>query len=165
MIFPSSVASYWKGLLSYCERLERYLGRKQRFKRDCSLSWLPRKLYHFICEGRSSDRPDYPLVWPESWTGALEGSSPLALFLQCAFACLPCSLLPEASQGHSLEWIMWWWWDYLDCVPDWTQLRLLYRFLRFWQASVEIYLSCGHKRQDSKVKFPCFLNLPPTNLE
>ena len=59
-----------------------------------------------------------------------------------------------------------------SCVVEtiWTiyvtkQLRPPYKPLRFWQAGAYSFSSCGHPRTSLICKFPCLLNLPPTNLE
>lgn len=38
-------------------------------------------------------------------------------------------------------------WDHWDPVHDWTQLRPLYKFLRFWRTGGEFSSSCSHPGQ------------------
>lgn len=67
---------------------------------------------------------------------------------------LECTSCPRSHshsrfQGHSLEKAICCW-GHPDGICDWTQLRPLYKFLRIWQAGVEIS-SRGHPRQASSV--------------
>lgn len=49
---------------------------------------------------------------------------------------------------------------------SWFWCPLLPPFIRCQQAGAEIYSVCSNPRQASNVsKFPCFLNMPPINLE
>ena len=55
-------------------------------------------------------------------------------------------------------------WGQFDRVHYWTQLRALYKLLRFWWAWAEIYLSFS-LQDKTLMEIPCMLNLPPTNLD
>ena len=116
----------------------------------------------FLSYWRRSSK-DITTGWPTSWTQAIKGSSPPPPSLECTF----CPPFPQWKpfQGHNLKRVMCCW-DHLDNMWDWTQLRFLYKLVRFWQTGVEIYSSCGYLRQASYVrKFSCFFKRPLTNLE
>ena len=66
--------------------------------------------------------------------------------LECTFCSLFAQL--EPFQGCSLERVICSL-DHLNSICDRTPLRPLYKLLRFWQAGVEIFLSCSHPRQGS----------------
>ena len=65
------------------------------------------------------------------------------------------SLSRKLHQGCNHEILMWWR-DYQDWVHDWTQLRPLFKLLRYWWAGAEICLSCGCPSKHHK--FSCLLN-------
>lgn len=59
-----------------------------------------------------------------------------------------------------------WFWDHLDGLRNWTQLRLLHKYLLFWLVSVEIYSSYGHSWQASyETSLAYYTYLPPPSLE
>ena len=97
---------------------------------------------------------------PVSWTWAIESSSLPSLSLGCTSA--HHSYSKSHFQGHSLERTLCCW-GHLDWPCDWIS-RPLYKLLTFWRESTEIYLSC-RCLTGLLCKFPCFLNLPPANLE
>lgn len=78
---------------------------------------------------------------PLSWTQANGGSPHLPCLCNVHFTCLPSS--QKLVQGYRLETEIWCW-DYLSWVCDGTQLKPLHRF---WQATANIYSSCGYPRQ------------------
>lgn len=47
-------------------------------------------------------------------------------------------------------------WNRLDCVHDWTSLRSLNNFLRYWWAGPEIYSFCSCPRWDSSISSLAF---------
>lgn len=85
------------------------------------------------------------------WTP--RSSLPAPLSLECMWVLL---MVPISSPVLSLEKVRYCW-DHMNL------LKSLYKLLRLWQASTEIYLSCS--TQDKPCKFSSFLNLPPVNLE
>ena len=95
--------------------------------------------------------------WPSRCTWAIGGSPPPPLSLGCAVLLL--FLLPEAAPSLKIK--MWYWDYYLNWACDWTQLRSLDTFLRFWQSDVKIDSSCGHSRQafevNSLASYICYL--------
>ena len=74
-------------------------------------------------------------VWSVSWTQAIRRSSLPPLSSECTF----CPLFPQwgCSEGLSLERALCGW-DHLDGAHDWTQLRPLYKILRFWWVGANI---------------------------
>ena len=57
-------------------------------------------------------------------------------------------------------------WDHFDWMCCWIQVRRLYKLLRFWWVSVEIYSLLLWLPTSLLSKFlSCLLNLPPTHLE
>lgn len=104
--------------------------------------------------------------WPGSWIWAIRSFSPFPLsplphtlsVLGLWFGPLFLQLKPvqRSSLGKAKCC-----WDYLDCIHDWTQVRPLYRHLRFWRAGAETGLSCSRWRE-ALYMFPCLLNLPLT---
>lgn len=67
-------------------------------------------------------------------------------------------------QGLSLERAMCYW-DHLDWMCFWSQLRGLYIIWRLWPASARFYFSCGRSRHTWYVIPLVLLNLPSINLE
>ena len=72
---------------------------------------------------RGCDHRDDP------WAGLRhsEAPHPLPIFGMCIPSSFP---VLETAQGRSLEIVVWCW-DHLDRIYDWTQLRSLYKLLRF----------------------------------
>ena len=100
--------------------------------------------------------------WPENWTWAIRGSSLPPL-------CLEWTVHPpfpqwELFQGHSLERAVCCW-AHLGGILDWTQLRPLYNFLRFAGWVCRCTRLAASPDTSLLSKFPCLLNLTPTNLE
>ena len=56
-------------------------------------------------------------------------------------------------------------WDPLDNICALTQLKLLYKTFKILVDKCRYLLVLGHLKASFVYKFPCLLNLPPTNLE
>lgn len=83
------------------------------------------------------------------------------LFLRIyIFSTIP-TLGEEPVQWCKLERARWCW-DDLDWRCGWTQLKPLYKLLRFWWVDVKNYSSNRYPRKNLKCKL---LNLSPINLE
>lgn len=89
------------------------------------------------------------------WTWAIKdpGSPPFPFPWNPHSICLPC-------------------YQYSDVVlrpPGWytwlSPVKTSIQFLRFWQVGVDSYLSYCYMKTGCASKFPCFLNLSPTNLD
>lgn len=104
-------------------------------------------------------------MWPpvDLWTGSWQSEvpHPLPCPWNVASAFFPCS--PRLPQGHSLEILMWCW-DRLDGICEPIQLRVLYKLLSFGR-QVQRSTVFVPLKTSLVYKFPCLLNLPPTNLE
>lgn len=100
--------------------------------------------------------------WSRSWTRQWEAPRFLPWPSSVLFTWLPHS--QKLPQGCSLERVMWCW-DHLGRVHDGTQLRPLYKFLRFGAQVKKICLLILRPPKASLVcKFPCLLNPPPSKL-
>ena len=93
--------------------------------------------------------------WHESCTPS-PTSPVLGMYLPLA--------VPQWSrfQGHSLERVRCW--NHLDSICDWTQLRPLYKLVRFWQAGGRSPWLVVPKTSLVR-KFPGLSHLPPPHLE
>lgn len=103
----------------------------------------------------------WPPVDPRAGHGQLEAAHPYPCSWNVHFC--PPFLQWELFQRRSPEGARCSW-DRLDDTCDWTSLRPLHKLLRFWWASVEIYLSCGYPRPELPT-FLCLLKLLRTHLE
>lgn len=56
-------------------------------------------------------------------------------------------------------------WDYLEWVPIWSQLRPIYELEKFWWMGAKNLLVLKQPNTSLVNKFPCLLNLSPTNPE
>ena len=91
-----------------------------------------------------------------TWLSVDQGTWRFPTVLGVWVLLLSCS--HKLFQGYSLEMERWCWGS-LDWVCDWTQVRPIFKFLRFWQGSEEIYSSCNCLRQALYVNYLCLLNL------
>lgn len=118
-------------------------------------------LWKRSCWGKSSRRCE---CWFDSWAwpGQLEVSplTPSPLFLECASTCVPHS--QKLPQRYSRERLTWYW-DFLNWIHDSTQLKPLYKHVRF-RGQVQ-RSTCLSAAQDKPRKFPSILYLPPINLK
>lgn len=108
--------------------------------------------------GRSSGRHD---CWfdPQAGHGQWEAlHSPSDLWIHI------CLLSTRSYPRHNLK-IEMCYCDYLDWVPDWTQLRPVYELGRFWWMGAKNLLVLRQPNTSLVNKFPCLLNLSPANPE
>lgn len=68
---------------------------------------------------------------------------------------LPTAPSDNHFQGHFEKAMCYW--DHLDGIHDWNQLKPLYKFIRLWQEGTEI-LILQLPKTSLMYKFPCLLN-------
>lgn len=103
---------------------------------------------------------DMTTSWPVSWTPVTWGSALPPATLERGF-CLCSWLLAAAARiqpwGSDVVLLC------LDRICDWAELRPLHKLFRF--GGQVCRSTCPAPKTSFLNKFPCLLNLPPTNLE
>lgn len=116
-----------------------------------------------VCWGYSGEHDPWLTLWLDPGNGRLLTPSSV-LVMYALLLCVPFSqreLFSTTSSSQHLERGRCFW-DHLDSVCDWTQLRCLYKHLRFWQSGRENTLVLWLPRTSN---FPCLLNLLPISLK